>query len=254
MISMSIQEKIYYCLAILCLVLGAAARFVFTAVRFTGFLLWCAAAVLVVCALLHRWGKTRRWALWCKRIFFLLLAAGFAFFAVLEFQVISWSRTDWDAPAEAVVILGAGVNGTSPSLSLLVRLEAALTYIQDKPEIPIVVTGGQGPGEAVSEAQCMADWLAARGVDPGRIYLEEQASTTAENVRYSKEVLSGLGLSSGTNVAVASSGYHLCRAAWMWGEGMVPVAASMPVRYLPLTINYYIREAFGLAAAMVFGT
>ena len=250
---MSRKEVIYYVLAAFCLLLGAAMRFVFTAVRFTGFLLWCAAAVLVLYALLYRWSKTRRWALWCKRGLLLLLAAGFTFFAVLEVQVLSWSQTSWDTPVEAVVVLGAGVNGRSPSLSLLVRLEAALEFLSDKPRIPIVVTGAQGPGEAVSEARCMADWLAAQGVDPERIYLEEQASTTSENVRYSKELLSGLGISSGANVAVASSGYHLFRAAWMWGDGMVPVAASMPARYFPLEVNYYIREAFGLAAAMVFG-
>lgn len=250
---MSKKEKIYYALAALCLLLGAAMRFVFTAVRFTGFLLWCAAAVLAAFALLGRWSKTRRWALWCKRTLLLLLAAGFAFFAVLEVRVLSWARTDWDTPVEAVVVLGAGVNGRTPSLSLETRLEAALAYVAGRPGIPIVVTGAQGPGEAVSEARCMADWLAARGVDPARIYLEEQAATTAENVRYSKELLEALGVPGGANVAVASSGYHLCRAAWMWGEGMAPVAASLPARYFPLEVNYYIREAFGLAAAMVFG-
>lgn len=250
---MSTKEKVYYALAALCLLLGAAMRFIYTAVRFTGFLLWCAAAALALYALLCRWGKTRRWARWCRRGFLLLLGAGLAFFAVLEAQVISWARTDWDTPVEAVVVLGAGVNGSTPSLSLLVRLEAALEYVSDKPGIPIVVTGAQGPGEAVSEARCMADWLAAHGVDPDRVCLEEQAATTAENVRYSKELLEGLGIPGGANVAVASSGYHLCRAAWMWGEGMTPVAAAMPEKYLLLEVNYYIREAFGLAAAMVFG-
>ena len=137
----------------LCVLLGALLRFVFTAVRFTGFLLWCAAGALVIFALLSRWSKSHRWARWCRRVFLLLLAAGFAFFAVLEAWVLSWSRTDRETPVEAVVVLGAGVNGTAPSLSLLTRLEAALDYIQDKPDAPIIVTGSQGPGEAVSEAQ-----------------------------------------------------------------------------------------------------
>ena len=48
-------EKICYILAVLCLLLGALMQFVFTAVRFTGFLFWCAAAVLALFALLTRW-------------------------------------------------------------------------------------------------------------------------------------------------------------------------------------------------------
>jgi uncharacterized SAM-binding protein YcdF (DUF218 family) len=186
-------------------------------------------------------------------MFLILLAAGLLLFTALEARVISWSRTDWDTPVEAVVVLGAGVNGRTPSLSLLVRLEAALEYVRDKPGVPIIVTGAQGPGEAVSEARCMADWLIAHGVEPPRVVLEEQAANTMENVRFSKELLAELGVPAGGSVAVVSSDYHLCRAAWMWGGGMVPVAAHMPARYFPLTANYYVREAFGLAAAIVFG-
>ena len=119
-------EKVCYILAAVCVLLGALMRFVFTAVRFTGFLLWCAAAALVIFALLTRWKEKRRWALWLRRIFLGLLAAGCAFFAVLECWVVSWARTDNETPVTAVIVLGAGVNGTVPSLSLLTRLEAAL--------------------------------------------------------------------------------------------------------------------------------
>ena len=246
------SERLCYVLAALCLILGALMLFVFTAVRFTGFLFFCAAAALAIFALLNRWSGKKRWALWCKRVFLILLAAGFLLFAVMEAWVVSWSRTDRETTVEAVVVLGAGVNGTVPSLSLLVRLEAALDFLADKPDIPIVVTGSRGPGEAISEASCMAGWLTAHNVDPDRIILEEQADNTEENVRYSKALLAELGISDGAKVAVVSSDYHLCRAAWLWGEGMVPAAAHMPARFFALTVNYYIREAFGMAAAVVF--
>lgn len=221
----------------------------FTAVRFTGFLLCCGAATLVLFALLTRWKEKYPWALWCRRFFLGLLAAGFVLFAVLEVRVLSWARTDHDTPVAAVIVLGAGVNGTEPSLSLLTRLEAALAYIQDKPDVPIIVSGSQGRGEDVSEARCMAGWLTARGVPLERIILEEQATNTEENIRYSLELLEERGIAG--NIAVVSSDYHLCRAAMYLGGDMVPVAARMPARYWPLTVNYYIREAFGLVAAMV---
>lgn len=245
-------EKLCYLLAALCLALGASMLLVYTAVRFTGFLFCCGAAALVVFALLARWREKRPWALWARRILLGLLAAGFAFFAVLEGWVLSWARTDGETPVEAVIVLGAGVDGTTPSLSLRTRLEAALAYLEKWPGVPVVVTGSQGPGEAVSEAACMADWLAARGFPEERIVLEDQADNTEENIRFSLALLEERGVDTTGPIAVVSSGYHLYRASLHMAGNMVPAAARMPVRYLPLTVNYYIREAFAAAAELVF--
>lgn len=249
---MSKSEKICYILAGLSLITGLLLQFVFTSIRFTGFLFCCAAAALALFALLTRWKEKHRWALWCRRVFLGLLAAGFAFFAVLEAQVISWSYTDAETPVTAVIVLGAGVNGAEPSLSLASRLEAALAYVADKPDVPIVVSGAQGANEAISEARCMFGWLTARGVPPEQIILEERAASTKENIYYSLELLRAKGLDTTSNIAVVSSDYHLCRASQYMPGNMVPVAAHMPPRYWPLTLNYYVREAFGLAAALVF--
>ncbi|MDE7220063.1 MAG: YdcF family protein [Oscillospiraceae bacterium] len=247
---MKISEKLCWFLAALCLLLGTLMQYIFTAVRFTGFLFWCAAAVLVVFALLTRWREERCWALWARRGLLALLAAGFAFFAVLECRVLSWARTDNETPVSAIIVLGAGVDGRTPSLSLRTRLDAVLAYVQDKPEVPIVVSGSQGRGEEISEARCMYDWLTVHGVPPERIILEERATNTEENIRYSLELLEKRDVAG--NIAVVSSDYHLCRAAMHLGGDMVPVAARMPAQYLPLTVNYYIREAFGIAAEMFF--
>lgn len=246
-------EKICYILAVLLFLLGAAMRFIYTAVRFTGFLLWCAAAALVLLALLGRWGRRWSWARWCRRLLLFLLLLGTLLFTGLEAWIVSNARTVWPGEPEAVVILGAGVNGTEPSLSLTSRLEAALYYIgQDPGQFPIVVTGSQGPGEDISEARCMTQWLMEHNVDPARILLEEQAGTTAENVAFSKALLAEHGVEPGAAVAIVTSDYHLCRARWMWGDGAYAVAAYMPEEYWPLTLNYYVREAFALAAAIVF--
>ena len=249
-ISFCRKEWIYYALALLCLAAGALALTVYTAVRFTGFLLCAAAGVLTVLGLLSRLSKTHPWARWARRIALGLLAAGFALFAALEIRVLSWARTDAGTPASAIVVLGAGVNGTAPSLSLETRLDAALAYALDHPEVPIVVSGSQGPGEEISEAVCMYGWLAARGVPPERILLEDRARDTEENIRYSLALLEERGIAG--SVAVVTSGYHLCRASMYMPGNMVPVAARMPARYLPLEVNYYIREAFGIAAELFF--
>ena len=99
----------------------------------------------------------------------------------------------------------------------------------------------------------MANWLMDHGIPEERIILEEQADNTEENIRFSKELLAGQGIDLTGSIAVVSSDYHLYRASLYWASpGFVPVAAHMPGQYLPLTINYYIREAFAAAKLLVF--
>ena len=245
-------RKRWVVLAIVLLAAEVSLRLLYSPMRFTAFLLLCAAALSLVWGFLEARRERKPFRI-AQRVLLGLLALGLALFAVLEIQVIRWSCTDWETKPAAVVVLGAGVNGTKPSLSLLVRLEAALDYLEDKPGIPVVVTGSQGPGEDISEAQCMADWLVSSGISAERILLEEQADNTEENIRFSRELLAGQGIDLTGSIAVVSSDYHLYRASLYWDDaGFVPVAAHMPPQYLPLTINYYIREAFAAAKLLVF--
>jgi len=261
------KKRLLLCvLAGVCFLLGAYMLTVFTAMRFSGMLFCCAGAVLILFAVLSKLKSDgKRWAVYGQRVLLVLLAAGFALFFAMEGWVLQWARTDDDADVTAVVVFGAGVNGTVPSLSLKVRLEAALEYIADKPDIPVVVSGGQGPGEDITEARCMADWLIARGVEPERILLEEQATNTEENVRFSEDLLYAHGVDPLSNVAYVTADYHLCRAVYYaagsarytltYEEGkypyVIPVAARMPEQYWPITANYYIREAFGMARLLL---
>ena len=246
------MKRGFWIAAALCAGLGAFFAFGYTPMRFSGYLLFGAAAALLCLGFLRQLGKKYRWARICKAILLAGIAAGMILFTVLEVWVISWARTDDETAVTAVVVLGAGVNGTVPSLSLQVRLEAALEYIADKPDIPIVVTGSQGPGEDISEAQCMADWLISHGVAAERILLEDQADNTEENIEFSVAMLHANGVDVTSNIAVVTSDYHLCRASLLWSvPWMVPVAAHMPEAYWPLTVNYFIREAFAVAAQVL---
>ena len=247
------MKKRYWASALGLGIAGFGLLTVYSAMRFSAVLLLAGAVALLLWGFLA--GRRERTAVILRRIFLGCLALGLAFFTVLEVQIIRYGRTDGETEVSAVVILGAGVNGTVPSLSLQVRLTAALEYLADKPEIPIVVTGSQGPGEDISEARCMADWLMARGIPEERIILEEQADNTEENIRFSKALLSDKGINLTDHVAVVTADYHLYRASLLWGgESMVPVAAHMPGRFWGLTANYYIREAFAVAELLVFGS
>lgn len=248
------KRTILYLLAVVSALVGVALINIWSAVRFTGLLFVLTAGVILLWAVFDKWSGKNRAGIVAKRTLSVLLVLGALLFLFLEAEVIRRARTDNDTAVAGVIILGAGVNGTVPSLSLRVRLEAALEYLADKPEIPIVVTGSQGPGEAISEAECMADWLIAHGVSEERILIEDQADNTEENIAFSKALLHENGYDTLAHYAVVSSDYHLCRAAVYWGAPayMVGVAAKMPTQYQYslLTVNYYIREAFALAAEL----
>ena len=111
------RQKRLWTAAAACAVLGAACRAV-PGVRFAGLLFWCLTALLIVFAMLEQY-KEHAWAKWGKRVLLALVCLGLVAFGYLESLVIRGAHTDGRAEdAQCVVILGAGVNGTTPSLML----------------------------------------------------------------------------------------------------------------------------------------
>jgi len=184
-----------------------------------------------------------------KSVLTSLVCLGLAFFAVIEVIVISAAHTARDAEAPYLVVLGAGVNGTSPSLALEYRLEAAKAYLDEYPEATAVVSGGQGEGENISEAECMRSWLAKNGISEDRIIMEDKSTSTYENLKNSLEIIKNSGGDPEGKIAVLSGEYHLYRATYMARELGADAAGVAAHTGLPvLMVNYFIREAFGVAA------
>ena len=230
--------------------------------RFSAALFLAAALGVALYALLDAAATDRAWAKWCKRVLLVVFCAGFAFFIYLEARIVSGAHAD-DPRRETscVVILGAGVDGTQPSLTLRRRLDAALAYLADKPDLPVIVSGCQGAGEGISEAECMARYLIAHGVDEERIWKEEQASSTRTNFIFSLALMRLRGADMSAPFAVVTSDYHIARTRYIAErvgvapDGIVMVSSTLPqsVYYAFLTANFYVREAFALANEMLLG-
>lgn len=224
--------------------------------RFSGFLLLGAAALLTASWLLDRLAAGNdRWRL-VRRVFYGCVAVGLALLVGLEAFVISRGRGGMTPPAaDAVIVLGAGVNGTEPSLSLRTRLDAALDYLEACPDVPAVLTGGTGYGEEISEAQCMYDYLTEHGVEPERLILEDQASDTAENFARSKPLLEAAGVDPAEDtVAVVTNDFHMARSELIAArQGYGDVAGiPAPIPWLHLEVNYHLREAFAMVKTFLF--
>lgn len=141
------RERLLFAAALVFLALAVLLRFV-PGLRFSALLCLCATAVLFVLFVLECAARRgSRAAVWGRRVLLALLAAGFVLFAALETMVIRGSLAEkTDAPVSAVIVLGAGVNGETPSLSLRTRIDAAAAYLARHPDVPVILSGGQGPG------------------------------------------------------------------------------------------------------------
>lgn len=251
---MTKAEKGQAALIALTALAGLALALIPSGMRFTGRLLLGAAAVWAMGILLVRWGRRSRAGRVFRRAFFAGLALGLAALAGIEAAVVFRGEADHSAlPVDAVIVLGAGVNGEEPSAALWSRIRAAADYLADHPDVPVVLSGGQGPGEDISEAEAMrrALWTNSEAC---RYLLEERSTSTAENFRYSKALLEEYGLDTETAViAVVTNDFHCFRShmiAQKQGLNTIGIPAELPWWWL--TANYYLREAFAVVKTALF--
>ena len=153
-----------------------------------------------------------------------------------------------------IVVLGAGVRGTVPSLTLSERIQAAYAYLTDHPDTVAVLSGGQGPDEQITEAACMYRELTNMGIDGTRLLSEEKSTSTIENLRFSMEVIGAATGEHPIEIGVISSEYHIFRATRFARDlGLQPVGIPAKTSWVTLRINYYLREIVAVWKYWVLG-
>ena len=179
--------------------------------------------------------------------------AAFALAAVLYAIVISGLMLGalGGAPADGatLIVLGCRVHGEEPSLMLYRRMDAALKTLRDKPEAVAILSGGQGPGEWITEAEAMHRYLTANGVAEERLFTEGRSTSTYENIMFSKMIIEDHDLSK--NIAIVTDGFHQFRArSFANSAGLSPVAVSSgtPAFTLPY---YWLREIAAVTVQVV---
>ena len=233
--------------AIVGMLAGAALvlRFALRGYAYWGYLCLFVAALI----LLQHWLPPVWW-----RVVLVLTCLGLVYFCAVEVPIVKNARTDKDPERDYLVVLGAAVYGDQPSLTLVRRLEGALDYLNTYPDSVAIVSGGMGPGETVTEAQAMHDWLIARGIPEARIVMEPEATSTLENLSKSYDIIRACGDEPEGNVAIVSSAYHLYRAKLISRSlGVEAAGVAAPWGYFFVMLNYFIREAFGVTKLWVLG-
>lgn len=199
--------------------------------------------------------KGKRLNRWIK-VLIALLCAGVLMFSALLGAVLYGSYDHVRGDPGVMVILGCQVKSWGPSILLQDRLDTALEYWEEHPDITIVVSGGQGPDEHISEAQAMYDYLVEQGVDEEQILLEDQSHNTVQNLSCSIKLLAEEGFDTTDDMIVVSNGFHLTRVRMLWervcgtDDNLSTLAA--PSSHVPSRLKMYIREPLALVKSFVF--
>lgn len=188
------------------------------------------------------------------RIFSAVLIAGLLVAGVTEAVIIRHSLGDPQTQVEYMIVLGAKVRDSGPSVSLWDRIYAAQDYMLSHPDVIAVVSGGQGQDEPMTEAQAMYDALVALGVPAERIWLEEEATSTWENIAFSLDLIEEKTGVRPETVGVLSSEYHLFRASLLAEKcdvGFVGIPAQ--TSRLSQKVNHFMREVAGVWHYILLG-
>lgn len=175
---------------------------------------------------------------WCFIGAYALFAA---VFALTTFLILKNSAMPKDKRADAVIVLGAAVRGSTPSVQLSLRLRRALEYYNENPDIIMVVSGGKGHDETHPEAEVMKNWLTARGVPEDRIIEELSATSTEENFILSKALIDEA-LGDGAEIAFVTNRFHVFRSERIASKLGIEAFGIPSGEYKPFLLNDYMRE------------
>lgn len=184
-----------------------------------------------------------------KKISWCLIALGASYALLTIGLILSGKNQVAEDGAPTMLILGAQVKGDPPRPSLVLkeRLDTAIHYLASNPQTTVIVSGGQGANEPDSEANVMAEYLIASGIDAQRIIKEGSSTRTEENIAYSKKIKNL------DNMVIVTNDFHMYRAKLLAKRlGVKNVTGLTAPSKTSAKSKSYLREVFSLGYALVF--
>ncbi len=187
---------------------------------------------------------------WFRTTLLVLAGAGILIFLLIEGLILTQFGAKASDGADYCLILGAQMKNHGPSDVLRRRLDTAITYLVENPETIVIVSGGQGVNEPVTEARGMYEYLTQRGIAPERILLEEKSGNTWENLHYSSELLD----KDKDNVVLVTNNFHVFRAMGIAKKmGYENVSGLAADSYPFMVPNNMLREFLGVIKDLLVG-
>jgi uncharacterized SAM-binding protein YcdF (DUF218 family) len=167
-----------------------------------------------------------------------LVVIGLLYCGVLQFKIYQYSQLEVPKKADYLIVLGARVKGTVPSLSLKSRIQAAANYLNENKKTIVIASGGKGSGEKISEAESIKRELMKNGISHSRIILEDRSTDTYENIKFSKMHIPH----DAKRGVVVTNAFHVYRAIMIakdQGLHLYGIPTKTPLLSIPKS---YIRE------------
>jgi uncharacterized SAM-binding protein YcdF (DUF218 family) len=181
----------------------------------------------------------------------LLLSAGWA--AVVVAVALTGAR-DQATTADAIAVLGAAQYNGRPSPVFKARLDHAATLYQRGFAPVVLVTGGVGSGDSLSEAEVGRLYLLKAGLPPEAVVALAPATTTHASLEAVAQWFDGR---SSRRVVLVSDGFHMLRlriiAAHLALAPFTSPAAGSPIHASPRrNAGYMFAEGFKVPIAWLF--
>lgn len=176
-----------------------------------------------------------------------VVTAGLMVFTFFSFGVPNANKNE-----DAVIVLGCGLDGDKVSWTLEKRLEACIEYYNENKDAVIIVSGGQGPTEDVTEAYAMEKYLLEHGIPKDKIIEEPNSSSTYENFVNSKKILDDL-LGENYTTAFITNRFHCYRSYNLAKNAGIDVLAYRADDELSSALPSYLREAMAVIKLWVLG-
>lgn len=173
----------------------------------------------------------------------------FLFFFVVIIVILSAMIPTTFEELPMIIILGACVRGKTITGALQKRLDKGVNYLLAHENTKVIVSGGKGKGEEVTEAFAMKNYLVDKGINSERIVMEELSRSTEENLKYSLSYIKNVN----DKVGIVTNNFHVYRsvklAKRMGYKDVVGIGTGVdPVLFL----NYLVREFFAVVYLVLF--
>ncbi|MEG6586512.1 YdcF family protein [Dendrosporobacter sp. 1207_IL3150] len=170
-------------------------------------------------------------------------------FICIEALIISEWNSDTDGNVDYAVILGAGLDGDKVSNTVISRLDAGYDYLVKIKTSKVIVSGGRGQGETISEAEAMGQYLIYKGIDAERIIYEDKSTTTMQNLKFSNNIALSLS-DKKPRFLIITSDYHMLRAKLLAQHLKLDYDGKSSISPILVRLNYSIREYFAIIKAL----
>lgn len=182
----------------------------------------------------------------------ILLSLFIISFIIIQALIINEANKVYKQHVDYVIVLGARLYGDRPSPTLINRLDSASDYLNDYKDVKVIVSGGQGPNETVSEASAMASYLENQGISKSQIIIEDKSTSTFENLKFSLDKIKAIDNNNDIKVLIMTNDYHILRSK-MLAKRLNLTAYGLASKTPQSTIiKAYTREYFAIIKSFVF--